>query len=97
MSAPYLVNSLLQLPLTIMRLGFEAQSLIGLRLFRIATSGVPALASRMVPDKAAAVAQGQHRRGAEGSQGSANPASAKPVRQSLSRTKANKKRLSKTR
>ena len=35
-------KSWLQLSLDMMRLSFEAQSVIGLRLFRMATGGVPA-------------------------------------------------------
>ena len=50
---PASLNPVVQLSIDTLRLGREALSLIGLRLFKMATGGVPAVseALRMVPEK----------------------------------------------
>ena len=58
---PLSVNPAARLSFDAFRLGCEAHSLIGLRLFAMATGGVPALpeALRMIPEKIAAFADAQ--------------------------------------
>ena len=58
---PLSTNPVAQLSFDTFRLGCEAHSLIGLRLFAMATGGVPPLpeALRMVPEKLAAFADAQ--------------------------------------
>lgn len=55
------MNPMAKLSLDTLRLGCEAYSLIGLRLFEMATGGVPAVseALRMVPEKIMALADAQ--------------------------------------
>ena len=55
------MNPVAKLSYDTFRLGYEAHSLIGLRLFAMATGGVPALseALRMVPEKLVALADAQ--------------------------------------
>ena len=57
MSSPYLVSSWFQLPFYLMRVGLEAQSLMGIRLFRMTTGRVPSLAEagHLVSEKAKVV------------------------------------------
>src|SRR5918993_4245382 len=54
---PASLNPVAQLSCEALRLGCEAYSLIGLRLFKMATTGVPAVseALRMVPEKITAL------------------------------------------
>lgn len=58
---PLSMNPAAQLSFDTFRLGCEAHSLIGLRLFAMATGGVPALpeALRMIPEKMAAFVDAQ--------------------------------------
>ena len=58
---PVSPNPLAQLSFDTLGLGREALSLIGLRLFKMATGGVPALPEglRMVPEKIMALADAQ--------------------------------------
>ena len=58
---PCSMSPLAKLSLDTLRLGCEAYSLIGLRLFEMATGGVPAMseALRMVPEKMIALADAQ--------------------------------------
>ena len=58
---PASLNPVAQLSCEALRLGCEAYSLIGLRLFKMATGGVPALpeALRMVPEKIMALVDAQ--------------------------------------
>ena len=58
---PFSMSPLAKLSLDTLRLGCEAYSLIGLRLFEMATGGVPAVseALRMVPEKIMALADAQ--------------------------------------
>src|SRR5215212_7055542 len=55
------MNPAAKLSFDTFRLGCEAHSLIGLRLFEMATGGLPALpeALRMIPEKMAALADAQ--------------------------------------
>ena len=82
-----------------MRLGFEAQALIGLRLFRMVTGGVSAVAEagRMLPGKAAALAEAQRIMALSVVTRQPHTAPAKVVPLSRGRVEANKKRLTKTR
>jgi hypothetical protein len=82
-----------------LRLGLEAQALIGLRLFRIFTGGVPAFAecSRMIPEKTAALADAQRIVAVGAATGRPQASPAKVVRLYRGRVSANKKRLSKRR
>ena len=58
---PVSLNPVAKLSCEALRLGCEAYSLIGLRLFKMATGGVPALpeALRMVPEKITALINAQ--------------------------------------
>jgi len=58
---PASLNPVAQLSCEALRLGCEAYSLIGLRLFKMATGGVPAVseALRMVPEKITALIDAQ--------------------------------------
>ena len=58
---PVSLNPVARLYFDTLRLGCEAYSLIGLRLFEMATGGVPAVseALRMVPEKIAALVDAQ--------------------------------------
>jgi hypothetical protein len=58
---PASLNPVAQLSCDTLHLGREALSLIGLRLFKMATGGVPAVseALRMVPEKIMALADAQ--------------------------------------
>ena len=58
---PASLNPVAQLSCEALRLGCEAYSLIGLRLFKMATGGVPAVseALRMVPEKITALVDAQ--------------------------------------
>ena len=58
---PASLNPVAQLSCEALRLGCEAYSLIGLRLFKMATGGVPAVseALRMVPEKIVALVDAQ--------------------------------------
>ncbi len=58
---PLTMSPMTKLSFDTLRLACEAYSLIGLRLFAMATGGVPALpeALRMVPEKMAALADAQ--------------------------------------
>ena len=58
---PLSLNPVAQLSCDILHLGREAYSLIGLRLFKMATGGVPAVpeALRMVPEKITALIDAQ--------------------------------------
>ena len=58
---PNSLNPVAQLSCEALRLGCEAYSLIGLRLFKMATGGVPALpeALRMMPEKITALIDAQ--------------------------------------
>ena len=58
---PLSLNPVAQLSCEALRLGCEAYSLIGLRLFKMATGGVPAVseALRMVPEKITALTGAQ--------------------------------------
>ncbi len=58
---PASLNPVAQLSCEALRLGCEAYSLIGLRLFKMATGGVPALpeALRMGPEKITALIDAQ--------------------------------------
>ena len=58
---PLSLNPVAQLSCEALRLGCEACSLIGLRLFKMATGGVPAVseALRMVPEKITALIDAQ--------------------------------------
>jgi len=58
---PVSLNPAAKLSCEALRLGCEAYSLIGLRLFKMATGGVPALpeALRMVPEKITALIDAQ--------------------------------------
>src|SRR5215217_1295978 len=58
---PASLNPVAQLSCEALRLGCEAYSLIGLRLFEMATGGVPAVseALRMVPEKIMALVDAQ--------------------------------------
>ena len=58
---PFHLDSSEKLFFNTFRLGCEAHSLMGLRLFEMATGGVPALpeALRMIPEKIAAFADAQ--------------------------------------
>ena len=58
---PLSMNPVAQLSCEALRLGCEAYSLIGLRLFKMATGGVPAVseALRMVPEKITALIDAQ--------------------------------------
>ena len=82
-----------------LRLALEAQALIGLRLIRIATGGVPALAecSRMMPEKAAALVEAQRIVALGAATGRSQSAPAKVVRLYRGRVSGNKRRLSKKR
>ena len=82
-----------------MHLALEAQALIGLRLFQMATGSVPALAeaSRMVPEKLDALAEAQRIVALSAITGQPCTAPARVVRLYRDRVKANKTRLSKPR
>ena len=58
---PLSMNPVAQLSCEALRLGCEAYSLIGLRLFKMATGGVPAVseALRMIPEKITALIDAQ--------------------------------------
>ena len=58
---PISLNPVAQLSFDTLHLGGEALSLIGLRLFKMATGGVPAVAEalRMVPEKITALVDAQ--------------------------------------
>ena len=58
---PVAMNPLVKLSFDAFRLGSEAYSLIGLRLFEMATGGVPAVseALRMIPEKIMALVDAQ--------------------------------------
>lgn len=58
---PLSLNLIAKLSFDTLRLGCEAHGVIGLRLFAMATGGVPALpeALRMVPEKVEALAHAQ--------------------------------------
>src|SRR5215211_4092358 len=58
---PLSMNPIVKLSFDTLRLGCEALSLIGLRLFKMATGGVPAVseALRMVPEKIKALIDAQ--------------------------------------
>ena len=58
---PLSMNPVAKLSCEALRLGCEAYSLIGLRLFKMATGGVPAVseALRMVPEKITALIDAQ--------------------------------------
>ena len=58
---PVSLNPVAKLSFDTLRLGCEAYSLIGLRLFKMTTGGVPALpeALRMVPEKITALIDAQ--------------------------------------
>ena len=58
---PCSLNSIAQLSCDTVRLGYESLRLIGLRLFKMATGGVPAVseALRMVPEKITALIDAQ--------------------------------------
>ena len=58
---PLSMNPLVKLSFDTLRLGCETYSLIGLRLFEMATGGVPAVseALRMVPEKITALIDAQ--------------------------------------
>ncbi len=58
---PLSLNPVAQLSCEALRLGCEAYSLIGLRLFKMATGGVPAVseALRMMPEKITALIDAQ--------------------------------------
>src|SRR5215204_2210898 len=58
---PASLNPVAQLSCEALRLGCEAYSLIGLRLFKLATGGVPAVseALRMMPEKITALIDAQ--------------------------------------
>ena len=58
---PASLNPVAQLSCEALRLGCEAYSLIGLRLFKMATGGVPAMseALRMAPEKITALIDAQ--------------------------------------
>ena len=58
---PFFLNPVAQLSFDTLGLGREAYSLIGLRLFKMATGGVPAVseALRMVPEKITALIDAQ--------------------------------------
>ena len=58
---PLSMNPLVKLSFDTLRLGCETYSLIGLRLFEMATGGVPAVseALRMVPEKIMALVDAQ--------------------------------------
>jgi hypothetical protein len=95
----HLASSWFQLSFNTVRLIFEAQALIGLRLFRIATGGVPAVAecSRMVPEKAAALVEAQRIVAVGALTGRSQGSPSKVVRLYRGRVSANKRRLSKKR
>ena len=97
---PYqIARSYLHLSMNTLRLTFEAQALIGLRLFRIAAGGVPAVAEcgRTVPEKSAAMIEAQRIVALGASTGRSKGAPAKVVRLYRGRVSANKRRLSKKR
>lgn len=84
-----------QLPLDMMRLGLESQAVIGLRLFQMATGGVPFAQemSRMIPEKMAALADAQTVAAMSIATGQPHLASQKVVRLYRSRVRKNQKRL----
>ena len=92
-----ITSSYFQLSINTLRLTLEAQALIGLRLFRIATGAVPALAecSRMVPEKGAALVEAQRIVALGAATGRSASVPAKVVRLYRGRVRANKKRHSK--
>jgi len=61
LTLPFPANPVARLSFDTVRLGCEAYSLIGLRLFEMATGGVPAMseALRMVPEKIMALVDAQ--------------------------------------
>jgi hypothetical protein len=86
-----------RLSLSVVRLGLEVQALIGLRLFRIATGGVAALpeTARMVPEKAAALAEANRIVALGAASGRSDQSCAKVVRMYRKRVGANRTRLRK--
>jgi hypothetical protein len=92
LSASNPVGTLFQLPLYAMRVGFEAQSFIALRLFRMATGGVAIEADVGRTEKETARAEAQRivALSATTRQSDASPAPA--VRLSRGRVDGNKKR-----
>ena len=89
-------NPWFQLSLNTMHLAFEAQALIGLRLFRMVTGGVPAIAeaSRMVPEKMDALAEVQRIVALSAMMGQSHTAPAQVVHLYRNRVRANQTRLS---
>src|SRR5215203_5059426 len=89
----------MQLSLDLLRLAFEAQNLISLRLFRMATGGVPALpeALRMVPEKVSALAEAQALVATSAVEGRPQRAPKRVVNDYRRRVAANKRRLMKAR
>ena len=90
-------NPWLALSLKAVQMGVEAQSVIALRMLRLATGGarMEAEASRMVTEKVAAAAEGQAVAAASAlSGGSPHVAASKALRVVKKRVRANKRRLS---
>jgi hypothetical protein len=87
----------LQLSVSVFRLGVEAQALVGLRLFRIATGGVGAVAEtgRMVPEKVAALVEANRIVALGAASGGTGQSCAKVVRMYRKRVGANRTRLRK--
>ena len=94
--APFF-NPWIRLSADAARLAYEAQALVALRLFRIATGSVPAFAEveRMVPERVAAPSAAQALAVEGAAAGARDKAPAKVVALSRGRVKANKIRLSK--
>ena len=92
---PLSVNPAARLSFDTFCLGCEAHSLIGLRLFAMATGGVPALpeALRMIPEKVAAFADAQMIVAASVLSGRPDLAPAEVVALYRERVSANEQRL----
>ena len=91
-------NPWLALSLKAVQMGVEAQSVIALRMLRLATGGarMEAEASRMVTEKVAAAAEAQAVAAVSAlSGGSPHVAASKALRVVKKRVRANKRRLSK--
>ena len=92
---PFSMSPMAKLSFDTLRLGCEAYSLIGLRLFEMATGGVPAVseALRMVPEKTMALADAQILIAASILSGRPDLAPARVVALYRDRVSANEQRL----